>query len=56
MRDSRGTRTKSTSEEAIRNFYEREAQAKDLLIAAPKRKDADREAAPKKWGLVESQL
>ena len=35
MRDSRGTRTTSSSEEAIRKFYEREAQAKELSIAAP---------------------
>ena len=33
MRDSRGTRTTSSSEEAIRKFYEREAQAKELSIA-----------------------
>ena len=35
MRDSRGTRTTSSSEEATRKFYEREAQAKELSIAAP---------------------
>ena len=35
MRDSRGTRTTSSSEEAIRKCYEREAQAKELSIAAP---------------------
>jgi hypothetical protein len=52
MRDSRGARTPSSSEEAIRKNYEREAQAKDLLIAAPKRRDVDREASPKKGGVA----
>jgi hypothetical protein len=56
MRDSRGTRTISSPEEAIRNVYEREAQAKDLLIAALKIGDVDREAAPKKGGAGESQV
>jgi hypothetical protein len=56
MRDSRGTRATSSSEEAIRNVYEREAQAKDLLIAALKRGGVDWEAAPKKWGVGESQV